>query len=556
MDLKWKKRTILAMSLFHVGFLLVCLLFFHPHFETNDDFGIASIVSGLHGRPDSHLVYFNAILGLFLKQLYIWTSSVNWYTLFQYAVMLGSAEIITLILISWKDRIGFLVNAAFIFFFLYDAYINVQFTKTSGMAVAAGYLLIWYVYAKKKSLIWYLPGVLMTLLGSLIRFNVFWIGSAVFVAFLCIEVFFDRKRIKEEGKRKSLLFLFAALVVSFGVTAGARIFDSAYYKQDAGWAYYREYNNARATVTDSALPAYSDKKSEYENIGVSENDRYLYSHWTFDDPELFTMEKMEKLAALKDPVKVSDVFRIIWKEVLTTHLSYPFVIPFLVACAYLVFLKRRNLLYVVLTVLEILAFTTVFIFMRRYLQYRVDFVIYLFSFLSLSFVALHKETEYEDSRKPSLIVLLSLVVMFGNCGSYSQDLMNKKANLSKETAEKTIAAYDSIFQDQSHLYLLETFCDRSSYVYDMFGVYPEGYYANVYHLGGWETQSPVTKAKLTRFGIENPFRDSVNNENVYFISSKFYMDKIITYIQDHYEPEAAYSQVGQVGEYYLYIVTT
>ncbi|MBR3056972.1 MAG: hypothetical protein IKG93_03290 [Clostridiales bacterium] len=472
-------------------------------------------------------------------------------------VMLASAEVITLVLISWKDRIGYVLDAAFVVFFLYDAYVNVQFTKTAGMAIAAGYLLIWFAFFKKKKPLWFLPGIFLALLGSMIRFNVFWIGLAVFAAFMCLEVLLEwKKRKKEKFWGRNHLFLFASLIVTCLAVLGARFFDSAYYNSDADWKYYREYNNARATVTDSALPAYNDKKEEYKAIGVSENDRYLYSHWTFDDPELFTMEKMEKLASLKEPVRAGDVVRIIWKEAITTHLSYSFVIPFLAVGAYLIYLKRRNVLYLILSVLEILVFTIVFIFMRRYLQYRVDFVIYMFSFLSLAIVALCKSPDYDEGKKPSFIILLSVIVLFGNAASFSQDLANKKANLSKETSQKTIAAYDAIFQDQSHLYLLETFCDRSSYIYDMFGAYPEGYYANVYHLGGWETQTPVTKAKLIRFGIVNPFRDAVNNENVYFISSKFYMDKILAYIQEHYAPEAGYTQVGQVGEYYLYTVTT
>ena len=52
-------------------------------FESNDDIGMAHIVSGVTtGTPSAELIFSNILIGSVLKFLYGLTDRVNWYTLY------------------------------------------------------------------------------------------------------------------------------------------------------------------------------------------------------------------------------------------------------------------------------------------------------------------------------------------------------------------------------------------------------------------------------------------------------------------------------------------
>ncbi len=52
-------------------------------FESNDDVGMAQIVSGVTtGTPSAELIFSNILIGSVLKFLYGLTDGVNWYTLY------------------------------------------------------------------------------------------------------------------------------------------------------------------------------------------------------------------------------------------------------------------------------------------------------------------------------------------------------------------------------------------------------------------------------------------------------------------------------------------
>ena len=48
------------------------------------------------------------------------------------------------------------------------------------------------------------------------------------------------------------------------------------------------------------MPRYEDIDEELENIGVSENDYWLVTHWINDDPDFFTTDLLSQIADIRD----------------------------------------------------------------------------------------------------------------------------------------------------------------------------------------------------------------------------------------------------------------
>ncbi len=119
------------------------------------------------------------------------------------------------------------------------------------------------------------------------------------------------------------------------------------------------------------------------------------------------------------------------------------------------------------------------------------------------------------------------------------------ANLTKETE----SLFSLLNSDKSKLYLAQTFAiDNPS---GLWYVPKFGSKENVYGLGGWGTMLPVREKNLYSHNIRNPYRDSVNNGDVYFIcKSTQNIDASVSYIRRHYAADAVSQLVKVTGNGY------
>ena len=97
--------------------------------------------------------------------------------------------------------------------------------------------------------------------------------------------------------------------------------------------------------------------------------------------------------------------------------------------------------------------------------------------------------------------------------------------------------YQQIREDKEHLYIVTSFAPRIYYAYDFWEPCAQGDFSNIYNSYGWEFNVPVKKAVLEEYGIENLYRDSINNEKVYFVAD-VQQELLQLYIQENYNPNA------------------
>ena len=101
------------------------------------------------------------------------------------------------------------------------------------------------------------------------------------------------------------------------------------------------------------------------------------------------------------------------------------------------------------------------------------------------------------------------------------------------SAEK--AAVERLLEDDEHLYFVKVW-SVEHVLYTPLETPPEGYADKLVLIGGWSMHHPVIEELLAGYGIENPWHDLVNREDVYLIDRE--VDRSLRFLRRWYYPEA------------------
>ena len=539
---KIKSSTVLPLLLVNLVFAAICLLFCHAHFENNDDFVMMGVVSGLFGSPDPHMVFINIFLGRFLAFLYSVNRSIPWYVIGQIVTIFLSCFLISYVILDNKpsDKKRYICLGLFYVFFAYECYVNIQFTKTGGIAAIAGLALIVRNVTKEKiSYPQIVFGFVLSVIGSMIRFNSFMIALSAAGAFYLVYLYFKRPKLKR------IVIISVILAAAGAFSLGLRLYDTYVYEHTDGWDTYREYNLERAKFLDRPMPAFSENRDLYDSLDISANDIFLFSHWTFDDPDFCTLELMEEVDGEKKSPSISSYPGILVKKILPGYLKYSFMIGLILVSLFVIYQEKKNLLLLIPASFAMLFYNIVFITIERYLVRRVDLVIAVSLFVM--FCLFLKEREEEEKIKPFFFVILVAASLALNIGTITTDVTSKDREMTEEKQEYR-DLYDRMYEDKEHIYLTQTLSDKAYPIYQLTDSYPEGYYANTYWLGEWLTRSPIYNEILDEYDLSNPFRDAVDNDVVYMVSNDFYMSRLLRYVKEHYCPTVETEVVETTGE--------
>lgn len=550
--LKQKYRKISVALISNLLILGAMAAFMRPSFETNDDIVFAELGSGLRGVKDAHLVFQNYGLGMIYRLLYGVTGRLPWYTIVQYMILFAAFTVVTYVLISRLGEIsGLCLFVILACGFGYEGYIHLQFTKTAGIAAAAAVFLLLYLLEQEKYSWWGIAGgILLAVIAYMYREDQFWASCGLMAGAGLLFLFDLRKYRNKKLRRLGICVLtFGVLLLSvFGVDR----WDSSKYRS-AEWKEYQEFNQLRSELLDYGFPDYDSNQEIYEELGISREAYELYKSWNFNDTEKFDTEVMKKLVDLKQkrPLTIRTVTAFL-RRFPSDLLRMPMFYFFAVFAVLWRLCGKKDVFSIISVLAECLLLVAVYFYLYyqgRYMVNRVDVGLWFSACLVMLWIFSSGEVRYMNTKVSVLLCMICVVL--------GQFMMYKDWRLATssipEARVSQRAVLETIGTDKEHTYLAKSGMLSEIVCYGPFDRMPENLLDNVYWFGGWECRTPgYTRAMEVR-GIINPYRDVVNNENVYLVDDN--IDLTLKYIRQYYAENAEAVFVKTIGNVDVYQIT-
>lgn len=557
---KLKKSTLLLAFAINLLFLLISLVLFHPHFEVVDDQCMAFLAEGVYGSRSTMLVFINCIYGKLLNILYSLYAGIRWYSVLQILFLFASFTSITYVLMKIGGNcLGGLLSTFLLLCFSYEGYVYIQYTKTSGYMVVAGYLLLFYVLSpvshrsestektgsehspRNKSFLGIILGCFLIFMGALLRKESFYAASLFMLGIGLYEVYKLIKNTDRSILIKTLLRYVAPFAIVIVMVFAANLYHSKTVENSPEWNTYWDYYQHVTQLVDYNKLNWEGYEDAYSALDVSENDVLLYKSWSFGDSERFTTDFMNEL--LKVPAKRSVNLALI-KAAVSEHYSILFApnsITYgcvLLLCMFVLYcVKRKKFDFIGTYAIGVLVAVHAYFYYVERLHHRTIVLFWFAAFLMIVYSICREATSEKASFywQPFLPVLVCFS-LFTYAGCWIVD-MEAYQEQKRELQGNVTAFYQSISEDKEHLYITDNATDLSTYSYDVFKAYPEGYLDNLAYFGYWLSGSPIEQDILTRYGVDNPYTAGLEQDNVYIVDN-YLIDEKLQYIQEHYDATA------------------
>ena len=524
-------------------FLFLLLKVFSPRYEINDDIFISMFIDRQMADKSSYILFCNYFLAAVLEWLYDLTSNAYpLYSYFQYGLLFLSFTGISYILLRRCDFFAAVAAAACLLgAFAAECYIWLTYTKTAGIGVTAGVLLMLFAKSetpdKRESRSCLVAGIALCLASCALRTESFVTGLALLFPVGLYEMI---RNVRSSGQKKfraaAVYFrpFLMMLLLAAGLYGGnALMWRESPYKE------YKDFMLEARKITDyhNALNSYELMPEVYEALNISPEvlDMAARCYESFDDPEIWTAEVCRQVIKAREELRLYPSLGAALKTYAgcwAKFLRYRFLWGvFGLGLLWLIFAKKDKGRICVLAG-QLLIFSCMYlvlIWMERYLFNRVDASL----FMALAGGLLWQITESRPGRWRQGLCLLLALLAVPMCG---YQLWNSCSRYRTSPDEREYSRWQvARLIEDDHLFLVGTSA-LGLYQYSPLEPMPEGYRDSLYFSGGWVVRHPQVMALLAEYGLENPYRDAVNNERVYLIPSD--INTTIKYIHDYYDSEA------------------
>ena len=125
-----------------------------------------------------------------------------------------------------------------------------------------------------------------------------------------------------------------------------------------------------------------------------------------------------------------------------------------------------------------------------------------------------------------------------------------------ESGTTGVQSVDIAATDEEHVYVWNIYSayNRVQQAYGLTALPERDFFSHNTILGGYHEHSPYMKKSRAAMGIQNPMRALVENENV-LLADDYEPERILRYVQQHYEPEAALSSAKDLGDFWALKIT-
>lgn len=548
-------------------FLICYLISGTMKYEVSDDFMMEVMVSGAYtGTPSPYIMFMNPLIGLFLSTLYKLHASLNWYFYFQVAMIFLSLTGITYLILK-KKRTSFtlLLAVLFIGFFSNDLYQLMQFTKTATVTIGCGcFFLITAIVQENISYKRLLLGACYVFIGTMIRNKCFYITVA-FLFLTCCLLFLRHLKQNQCSYKVMIkpLFIFACtLGICYAFVYGSsKVFTSMH----PDYAAYKEYNEARAIITDYPVDGYQNLKDDLSAIGVSENDFYNLAHFGYGDTQIYDADYVKQVSEIIAAHRLQDtpsILRIGYNMLKQRYDKYISVLGCL-AIGLAVFIKKSRSFLLIFANVLVTGVLLIYIFYQGRVVYRVEYSIFLslaISILCYDHFLTQEHTYPLERFLPAGIVILLLMhipsflpnthqnfaVMFNSwenhVGKYRASFIdNRQEGILQEMQQHPNRIYYLGFQTTIQTMYLN---------YDPRFVMEPNMFNNAIYLAGVDSFHPSRMQWLQEHKLKGTMEELLDKD-VYLIEN-IYQEEMLNFIKEHYDATARLTQYAVIDGYQIW----
>lgn len=471
-----KNKKLWQALLLNIIVLFVLVLLFYPRFQSKADIMMQSILYGVaNKKASSHLLFSNVLIGYLLKGLVSVLPHCPWYTIFHYfCAFLALWGISYVTMKQNKGYMGIVIAAVVEIFLGYECYIMPGYIRTAALLSAAGgYLIFYYIRQENRKFSAAIAGIGLCILGSMVSFRVFAIGTAIGILLFMINYMILGQ---QWGRLKQYGVLMLIVLGISGVLFGVDRYT--YYSED----YLTDASEYRNSIEQILGYGYPDYQEEYgSELDLSEKEYTLLVNGIFAPKQNKDLNKLQYIS--------QDVFGISFSKVNSFFKEIPiglFKTGMFYCClilgSILIFSTKPYWKYVVVNAFVVmnLALLSLFLWVRIGYSWVYSIVFYpVCIFMLMGMQDIHK---IKLQHLAVAFVLASLVLyhLFSSTivGSVNED------SIAKVLEERESYAQDKKKDKKEVRYVL----DMDTYLqqFSVFQAYPKALldYENVYVVNG------------------------------------------------------------------------
>ena len=558
---KTKNAPLLISILLNLLAVIIIFLLFEPTMKS-DDYDMCNLLyGGVNGQYESQLLYSSIIWGKMMVGLLHIFPSIAWYAILQYILIICAMIWVDVILLKRNKNYGtWLFGLAL--FLTYEFMIRLTFSKTAGILMIAGYIVLLNAIEHKRKYVDFLGGVFFLFMGMIIRLsmNYFLMVSVIFFGAVVLSSIKlkDKKQVLKQMVTFGCVGI-ALLTMCWGITK----YSLWHYGQDEKWEDYLELNSARASVVDYIIPDYETYESGYKDLGISYND---YTMWFVNanrgDSERLTQNLYKRIAGLIPKNEASqnnflisairNLFNYLESNTVTFVFGVVMLACFLIYC-------RWNFITLAVMMSDFI-FCYVYMMKAGRTQHHIDAVL----MLGVVFVVLYFADFSQCQKKTKVgLGLATILVGITFCNVFSSELLSNSyygnalpmpSTIEEEHYKNNYRDNSLLSNDKEHLYVVEAADTNTTYpCFLPLQVIEKKFYSNIYRQN--MNHIKIYEDELKKYNIDNLYAEITDSDVIYYVTSK-YTDQnknvMLEYIWENYNPNAKIQLVMQLDQLNIY----
>ncbi len=514
----------------------------------NDDTFRNLISVGAFGDKYAYYITFsNVLYGIPIRLLNIAIPSINWYYWFMIGFSLIS--IISICILTFADKpyhISIFVTIILNLVLARDYYYSIQFTKVGYLWVICGFILLGTGLIRQKK--YWILGLVLALNGFCSRKECLYLAIPFILLFLLFAFPWKKAELNASYIYKRLAIIF----LSFAI-----FMTSEYiFCNNTEWGTFWDYNASRVFIHDHSNSEYEKFSEEYDSIGVSENDYYLFMSWQFGDTDYYTKELLDNMGEIiksHDSTAIQLNIPIIKSTIInlcTIHKRTPipsWIIPIFALTLILSMIilgKKQSKVYALLNLLGIIGCYWYFTCTNRFM-WRAEIGCWIIvTFCMLSYIAF--KYNFHSERKITRMILIGLSAIILSCYTFLMAYNYryvKDGNIVNHEADIT-GLLDTLNADAGNFYFLTDFYVTNNPISITSSRYNHKY-SNCCYMGNWVIPSPHGLYYLNQYGMTNPMRSLIEYDNTFLVTnSEAIVDHIKNHLSKVYNTEVTVTQTS------------